>query len=279
MNSNEYLSIPITVQFDESDIYIGMLDRKFLKSRVERAASPEQLELVARQIEALLGHLESYGLDVDALDHHWDVFCTELMAKARKLGIRPPRGDFKADFQHRQVLDAIQLAMSVASYDHNPVVANWAYSKAEDFGDVDEIAGLRLLLWAGYPATFASPDSRFTALHHMAFFKAHDASHPRAVRLLLKAGANPNATNFYDDTPLAYMCGATPCSEMMHQTAELLFAAGADWNIKAKDGKSARNLIEDGEWPQEDKDRMVEAALNPGKQDDAAESNDEEVSK
>lgn len=279
MSSNEYLSIPVTVQFDDSDIYIGMLDRKFLKSRVARAASPEQLELVARQIEALLGHLESCGLDVDALDHHWDVFCTELMAKARKLGIRPPSGDFKADFRHRQVIDAIQLALDVASYDHNPVLANWAYSKAENFGDVDEIAGLRLLLWAGFPATVASADSRFTALHHMAFFKAHGASHPRAVRLLLKAGANPNATNFYDDTPLAYMCGATPCSEMMHQTAELLFAAGADWNIKAMDGKSARNLIEEGQWSQEDKRRMMDVAMNPMGQDDSAETNGGEVSK
>jgi hypothetical protein len=73
--------------------------------------------------------------------------------------------------------------------------------------------------------------------------------HIEAVRILLKAGADPNRADDEDgDTPLIMCALANRMEdEESFQVAQLLLAAGADTKLKNKRGKSAKSYANDRE--------------------------------
>jgi ankyrin repeat protein len=106
---------------------------------------------------------------------------------------------------------------------------------------MDEIACLRLLLWAGFDPN-ARNDSGNTALIYMASLRTRLVSHPRAIRLLLGVGANPNLTNKTGDTALCYLSGNKNWFAAHTVAAWQLLDGGANPFVKANDGECAYSM-------------------------------------
>jgi hypothetical protein len=121
---------------------------------------------------------------------------------------------------------AIKLVLGDA--DRSMPAITWAaFNKHTYKGHADECAVVRLLVWAGFDANAGDDDSQ-TPLHFMAQMEVHPGSHPRAVEVLLQAGANPNARRRNGDSPLTALCGNMEWTEEADTTARLLLRAGAD---------------------------------------------------
>ena len=101
----------------------------------------------------------------------------------------------------------------------------------------NDLADLKALLKSGMGVETAGERATTPLLYASAF------GSPEAVKLLLDAGANPNAKNAFDATPLMWAVGDV-------RKVKLLLDKGADVNAKSKIGRTAlllASLRPDGE--------------------------------
>lgn len=113
-----------------------------------------------------------------------------------------------------------------------------AITLASEAGSVESVA--LLMRYGADPRTrnefpfrinfHESSPSRDIENHKSALMYAAAGGHAEVVRLLLKAGARPNATTVYDETALMYAAG-----NGHSETTRLLIQAGADLNVTAGD--------------------------------------------
>jgi ankyrin repeat protein len=161
---------------------------------------------------------------------------------------------------HAAVVERLRRAGAAGPVDADRFRAA-ALVKAAEQGDVGR---LRELLGAGVPATAADPaDREFTALHRAVY-----AGHAEAVRVLLAAGADVNAT---PDRPVIVAASAGPV-----EIVRALLAAGADVHAGHGDDTAlvtaarhgglevVRALIEAGAHTGPTAGRATEAAADAG---------------
>ena len=76
----------------------------------------------------------------------------------------------------------------------------------------------------------------------------HSDTFINPIKILLKAGADPNIKQKDGDTPLLVWMKHRPSKEKSLYAVELLLKAGADPNIPDKDGNTALHLMKDWHW-------------------------------
>jgi hypothetical protein len=253
------------------------------------------MQMVLIETEAKLGGIERKefqnkepDLDyIDALDSAWGTICVAALKKTASLAgddasleddLNASADDMRVAL-HDNYLHGALAAVIAAGKDESmrklPLLAAAAFNKHTYNGYQDEIACLRMMLWAGYDPN-AQTSNGITALHYMASMKSNLASHPRAVRLLLKAGIDPNLKNENGDTPLCYMAGNTTWHEVHTQSAWLLLDNGADPLAEANDGECAYSLLRKNQEISEDVADIVTAieAVMEKRPDAASDGND-----
>lgn len=222
----------------------------------------DALKIFLMQTESMLGEAESqfdkqhedYEDNLRVTDAMWGQVCEVALEKAVSFANDSPEfartlsqslDHLEADLLDNYIHGAIAAVFSAHENEpalERPLLAAAAYNKHAYKGYGDEIACLRMLLWAGFDPN-AQDEDGMTALHYMASLKHSSNSHPRAVRLLLEAGANPNLQNVRGDTPLCYLSGNTRWTGALNYSAWMLFSAGADPNLPAGDGATAKSLL------------------------------------
>lgn len=136
------------------------------------------------------------------------------------------------------------LCFALARPESSAFVSAASYNKRYHDGLQDEIACLRLLLAHQKDVNLVLADSEgYTPLHLMAYMRSRLRSHPRAVRLLLNAGAQVDAQNSFGDTPLSLVSACADFDENIYRSMSLLLDAGADPHLKANDGMSAYTVL------------------------------------
>ncbi len=126
-----------------------------------------------------------------------------------------------------------------------PLIPWAAHNKKEFEGLHGEIACMRALMWGGFDVNAQMEGTGMTALHAMCSLQWGGGAHPRAVEHLIENGANVNIPlDSTGDTPIITLCGHTGWGEDLDKTFRLLFNAGADLQIEAKDGSSAWGLLQ-----------------------------------
>ena len=218
------------------------------------------LEQAMRVFEIELGRVEDKDFDdsdgssdreyVAALDEVWGMLCVAAIEQATKLGFDPNTIDREQverdlhDNYFHAALAGVAAARIHEPAKQLPLLAWAAFNKNAYQGYKDEIAVLRMLLWAGYDPN-AQDERGMSALHYMASMKNHPYSHPRAVRLLLNAGANPNIRNVRGDSALCYLSGNQQWSGALTRTAAMLLGGGADPLLAANDGATPLGLLKE----------------------------------
>lgn len=144
--------------------------------------------------------------------------------------------------------------MLAAGVDANCAEDGWtplmaALREPPDFFDDNATAVVSVLLAAGADVNAREPGTGRTPLH--------EAVRPgkRAVRLLLEYGADPNAVSISGQTPLH------ECSEYVAlEAAEVLLQAGADPQLRDREGRSAGDLawIEATKFPDDESIALAE---------------------
>lgn len=243
---------------------VGKLE-EFAKARVDEVLNSKDYDALKMSVigtELALGDAErdhdpdnqNYEGFIEALDEIWAIVCEVAAKKAASLAEGNPEFARRLSLSPKELENALYdnylfgaLAGVFSAHTDNSVKAEpalaWAaFNKHAYQGYKDEIACLRMLLWAGFDPD-AQDESGMTALHYMASQKHLPASHPRAVRLLLEAGANPNLQNVRGDTPLCYLSGNEKWTGELHHSAWMLLSAGADPNLPAGDGATALSLM------------------------------------
>ena len=128
------------------------------------------------------------------------------------------------DFQRTQYIIANltpeELELCFTSTDKNGCTALCVAVQGEDPRIVE------ILLKAGPPALEIVPHCGLTPLHHATSF-----GRTEIVEILLKAGANLEASSLHGHTPLY-----TACSFLQSQIIEIFLNAGANPNIKTSTG-------------------------------------------
>lgn len=120
----------------------------------------------------------------------------------------------------------------------------WAatYNKKAYKGFEEEIALVRYLIARG--ASVDSAPGATGPLHHFAYYHFFGGPHPRAIKLLLERGANPNLADESGDTPLVCLSGFTDWNPRMSSAMLRLLAAGADPSIvSTRDGTTPAKLL------------------------------------
>lgn len=238
----------------------------------------EALKRSLMRTEVLLGEYErhydcrnpNHGEFIDALDDIWGQVCKKALEKAIQFAedspsfagdLNLPAAKIMAALNDNYVFGALAAVFAAARNKEAkawPVLAEAAFNKNRYVGFQDEIACLRMLLWAGFDPNAQDEQGR-TALHFMASLKNLPGSHPRAVRLLLKAGIDPNLKNEIGDTALCYMAGNESWLDAMDETAWMLLRNGANPLLKANDGSSAYTLWKQKRNYNQDIDELVSA--------------------
>jgi hypothetical protein len=216
---------------------------------------------------------QNYEGFIEALDEVWAIVCEAAAKRAVSLAEDSPEfaRNLSQSLSPGGLQDALYdnylfgaLAGVFAAHADNsiqamPALAWAAFNKHSYQGYRDEIACLRMLLWAGFDPN-AQDERGMTALHYMASQQHLPASHPRAVRLLLEAGSNPNLQNVRGDTPLCYLSGNEKWTGALHDSALMLLSAGADPNLPSADGATAISLMiaADAQMPDEYRAYLIE---------------------
>jgi hypothetical protein len=229
--------------------------------RLKQCADYQELKLALMQAEIELGAMEREILQngktdrayLAALDGAWSTFCEVAIARAEEMARHDKTlaKDLKAspkslkmglydNYLHAAFAAAI-AARKNPQIKKLPLLAEAAFNKHSYLGWMDEIACLRLLLWAGFDPN-ARNDSGDTALIYMASLRTRLVSHPRAIRLLLGVGANPNLTNKMGDTALCYLSGNKNWFAAHTVAAWQLLDGGANPFVKANDGECAYSM-------------------------------------
>lgn len=186
---------------------------------------------------------------VAALDEAWSVLSATAVERALELGFDPGTTDLEQierdlyDNYFHAAVAGVVVAHQNEAVKQLPLLAWAAFNKHSYEGFKDEIALLRMLLWAGYDPN-AQDEHGMTALHYMASMKVPPNAHRRAVRLLLQAGADPNIQNERGDSALCYLSGNSGWNAALHFTAIDLIQAGADPLLPANDGATALSLLQ-----------------------------------
>lgn len=102
-----------------------------------------------------------------------------------------------------------------------------------------------MLLWAGYDPSAPDEDTGATPLHSMANLSCHRFTNSRAMRYLLKAGADPNHSRHNGDMPLITLCGNTRWYDDHTECFMVLAQGGADLFAEASDGATPLSLLEE----------------------------------
>lgn len=230
-------------------------------SHAERSLEYDKLKMSVIQTEVMLGEAErQYDPDdadyegyLEALDGIWGGVCS--MAVKRAVSLANDSREFSDDLN----LDAYGIESALADNylygalaavfsarkDNSvlklPMLSAAAFNKNNYEGYKDEIACLRMLLWAGFDPNAKDSEGK-TALHLMASLRVNPGSHPRAVRLLLDAGIDPNLKNKSGDTALCFMAGNTTWNNAHTKSAWLMLDGGADPLAEANDGECAYSL-------------------------------------
>jgi len=71
----------------------------------------------------------------------------------------------------------------------------------------------------------------------------HTAKNPEMIRLLLKAGANPNAINMHGETPLVYVSKDALGTEAEYTRIKALLVGGANPVLRDQRGRTASQYI------------------------------------
>lgn len=239
----------------------------------------DSLKIFLIQKESMLGEAESqfdrehedYEDNLRVIDAMWGQLCDVALEKAVSFANDSPEfsrtlslslDHLEADLLDNYIHGALAAVLSAHENESvltRPLLAAAAYNKHAYKGYGDEIACLRMLLWAGFDPN-AQDESGMAALHYMASQKHLPASHPRAVRLLLEAGANPNLQNVRGDSPLCYLSGNEKWTGALHDSALMLLSAGADPNLPSADGATAISLMiaADAQMPDEYRAYLIE---------------------
>lgn len=244
---------------------VGKLE-EFAKARVNdvrNSQSYDALQMSVISTELMLGEAEqdydpddqNYEGFVEALDGIWASVCEAAVENAgyqaqdsldlaRKLSQCLTPGGLQEALYDNYLFGAL-AAVFAASKDNSiqamPALAWAAFNKHSYQGYKDEIACLRMLLWAGFDPN-AQEELGGTALHFMASLQNEPGSHPRAVRLLLESGIDPNIQNVQGDSALCYLAGNEAWTNARTETAWLLLKNGANPLLEAKDGANAYTL-------------------------------------
>ena len=207
---------------------------------------------------------------ISGLDEAWALVCEAAISKAASLAEDSPEfarnlslspGALQAALYDNYLFGALAAAFAAHTDDSiraMPALAWAAYNKHAYKGYRDEVACLRMLLWAGFDPD-AQDEQGMTALHYMASLKHSSYSHPRAVGLLLEAGADPNLQNVRGDTPLCYLSGNARWTDNLNITATMLLSADADSNRPAADGATPLSLMQASNalHPHEDRSQLI----------------------
>ena len=236
----------------------------FAKKRINDVSMAMEYEALKKSLmhtEIMLGDAENeydandkdYEGYLEAHDVIWGDVCSAAMKQAKWLAddsqsfandLNLNADEMRNALHDNYVYGALAAAFAArnnGSMKKLPLLAAAAFNKNKYAGYHDEIACLRMLLWAGFDPN-AQDSNGMTALHYMAALKVNAGSHPRAVRLLLAAGINPNLKNANGDTTLCYLAGNTAWRPAHNETAWMLLQNGADPLVKANDGESAYSL-------------------------------------
>ena len=255
---------------------------QFAKARVADvnvATSYDDLKMALIHAELMLGDGErqdqpgdeNYDGFIQALDSIWGRVCEAAIKKALSLAeddssfaalLKTPVEEIQSALWDNYLwgaMAAVIAAQKNPSIKRLPLLAEAAFNKHSYPGYKDEIACLRMLLWAGFDVN-AQDENGMTALHYMASLKNHPYSHPRAVRLLLMAGAMPDIQNARGDTALCYLSGNTTWSSALNNTAWMLISVGANPNCPSSDGATAKSLLiaSNSVSPNDDRQELIE---------------------
>lgn len=229
---------------------------------VEKAQSYDDLQMSLIHTELMLGDAERdndeenevYDGFIEALDSVWGRVCEAAIGKAASLAkddasfvalLKTPPDKLTHALWDNYLWAAIAAAIAAQesqSIKQLPLLSAAAFNKHSYRGYKDEIACLRMLLWAGFNVN-GQDENGMTALHYMASLKPQPFSHPRAVRLLLDAGAVPDIQNIRGDTALCYLSGNANWSTALNYAAWMLIGAGANPNFASSDGATAKSLL------------------------------------
>ncbi|MDE3237862.1 MAG: ankyrin repeat domain-containing protein [Paracoccaceae bacterium] len=215
--------------------------------------------------EITLGEIEadSFGAAghddrVQSLDHCWDQIASAFEAHldrlsaentslARELKACAKQIEFGLldNYLHAAVAAAQWTKAQRNSHLRATVfVLSAAMNKYKYAGYGDEVACLRYILARGLPGHAQTKDwDKYTALHLMTDHPVRTLSHPRAVRLLLKHGAQVDARNGRGDTPLILASASRIFTEETYRSMLLLLDAGADPHLQSDDGESAYSIL------------------------------------
>lgn len=243
---------------DQAVLEFLLHNTELMVADIREAGDIGKLGMLMMQIEVELGRVEAKDAEqnggdpeyVEALDEMWGVFCTHATDQALKLGFDPNtidrervERDLYDNYFHAAVA-GVAAARIHETAKQLPLLAWAAFNKNSYKGYKDEIAILRMLLWAGYDPN--TQDERgMTALHYMASMNNYPYSHPRAVRLLIEAGANPDIRNQRGDSALCYLAGNRQWSDALTSTAAMLLSLGADPLLAANDGATPLGLLKE----------------------------------
>lgn len=128
-----------------------------------------------------------------------------------------------------------------------PLIAYAAKNKQLFEGWHGEVSNLRCLMLFGFDVDATVIESGNTALHLMCGLKWGPGVHERAIELLLDAGADCNIKNKNGDTPLTYLAGSFPWTDAVHKTFNNMLSHGANPLIPANDGKNALDILKDNQ--------------------------------
>lgn len=178
----------------------------------------------------------------------WDKFCEEVLNLGWPDGMAEESAEFARNPKQVQIamldnyfVEAVRLVLGDADRSM-PAVAWAAFNKHTYPGHADECATVRFLTWAGFDVSEPDGDGQ-TPLHFMAATKVSPGSHPRAVAILLEAGANPNAQRTGGDSPLTCLFGNVQWTAEAHESAWLLLRAGADPHQPSGDGATPFSVL------------------------------------
>lgn len=226
-----------------------------------RAISMEEIRSLAPQYENNLGIVEENSDDTEAIDAAWNTFCKKILSRFDLSG--PTINQLNAQKVEAGLRDNVfAMAMICAAagdkFADLPLVAWAAFNKNQYQGYKCEIAVMRMLVNAGFDVNL--PCDGKMPLHYMASWQNIPYSSPRGVRILLEAGADPNAQSSSGDNPLCYMAGNVTWTTHLQMSAYYLVNAGADPYMKAEDGACAMSLLMNGEQqaPNEMREEFIE---------------------
>jgi len=248
---------------------LSVVTTKFLEA-ISLAESISDLGSLLMEFEVVLGQGETNEFQNDDpdmeyighLDKVWSILCDAAVEQANRLGFDPAQttlSQVEHDLYDNYIAAAL-TAVAAARVTENardfPLLAWAAFNKHSYKGLEDEMAVIRMLLWAGYNPD-AQDEHGQTALHYMASTKVYPYSHPRAVRLLLQSSKNLNIRNGRGDTAMCYMAGNRLWTDELTLSFMFLLNGGADPLAKSNDGMDALLLLKEEADSDERKSMLV----------------------